>query len=158
VTYIIGASTYAFQGFFAPVDMSTSNTIVWNTVNAGRAVPVKWLLTANGTPVSDPASFAGLSSYPVACSSGSGSIDDAIDQTATGASGLQDNGGGNWQFNWQTLSSYKNSCRAVVVKFSDGTTSPAANFKFKYDRILTAEDAVDAKLKSRSLRPSRPRR
>jgi hypothetical protein len=38
---------------------------------------------------------------------------------------------GNWQFNWQTLSSYGNSCRAVVVKFSDGTTSLASNFKFK---------------------------
>ena len=104
---------------------------MWNTVKAGQAVTVKWLLTANGAPVSDPASFVGLSSYPVACSSGSGSIDDAIDQPATGNSGLQYNGAGTWQYNWQTSSSYQNSCRAVVVKFSDGTTSPAANFKFK---------------------------
>ena len=40
-------------------------------------------------------------------------------------------GEGNWQYHWQTLSSYRNSWRAVVVKFSEGTTSPAANFKFK---------------------------
>jgi hypothetical protein len=72
-----------------------------------------------------------VSSYPIACSSGSGSVDDAIDQTAAGNSGLQYNGSGNWQFNWQTLPAYKNTCRAVVVKLSDGTASPAALFKFK---------------------------
>jgi hypothetical protein len=124
-------STFTFQGFFNPIDMSTASLVVWNTVKAGQAVPVKWVLTQNGAPVSDPASFAGLLSYPTACSSGAGSIDDAIDQSATGASGLQYNGDGNWQINWKTLASYKNTCRAVVVKFSDGTTSPPANFKFK---------------------------
>jgi hypothetical protein len=72
-----------------------------------------------------------VSSYPVVCSSGAGSIDDAIEEPAVGASGLQYKDGGNWQFNWETLKSYKNSCRAVVVKFSDGTTSPPAMFKFK---------------------------
>ena len=124
-------STYAFEGFFAPVNMSTVTAVVWNTVKAGQAVPFKWFLTHDGTPVSDAASFAGLSSYPVACSSGSGSIDDAIEQTAAGNSGLQYLGNGNWQYNWQTLLSYKGTCRAVVVKFSDGTTSPPASFKFK---------------------------
>jgi hypothetical protein len=44
---------------------------------------------------------------------------------------LQYNGDGNWQFNWKTLASYKNTCRSVIVKFSDGTTSPAANFSFR---------------------------
>jgi serine/threonine protein kinase len=124
------STTFTFQGFFQPVDMSSPNLVVWNTAKAGQGVPVKWLLTVNGTPVSDLTSFVGLSSYPIACLSGAGSTDDAIEQTATG-SGLQDKGSGSWQYNWQTLSSYKNSCRAVVVKFSDGTTSPAANFKFK---------------------------
>jgi hypothetical protein len=126
----VAATTFTFQGFFKPIDMSTPSLVVWNTVKAGQPVPVKWLLTMNGAPVSDPASFVGLSSYAVECSSGVGSIDDAIDQTATGGSGLQDNGGGNWQINWKTLSSYKNNCRAIVVKFSDGS-SATANFKFK---------------------------
>jgi hypothetical protein len=36
-----------------------------------------------------------------------------------------------WQVNWQTLPTYQNICRAVVVKLSDGTASPAALFKFK---------------------------
>lgn len=48
----------AFEGFFQPIDMSTPSLIVWNTVKAGRAVPVKWLLLQEGGPVSNPASFA----------------------------------------------------------------------------------------------------
>ncbi len=128
---VTGSSSLTFQGFFQPIDMSTSSLVVWNTVKAGQAVPVKWLLMLNGMPVSAAVSFAGLSSYPVACSSGAGAIDDAIEESAAGSSGLQYNGSGNWQFNWNTLSSYKNTCRAVVVKFTDGTTSPAANFKFR---------------------------
>jgi hypothetical protein len=124
-------TTFTFHGFFAPIDMSTSSTLVWNTVKAGQAIPVKWLLTLNGTPVSNATSFGGLVSYQIACSSGAGTVEDAIDQTATGSSGLQYNGAGNWQFNWQTLSAYKGTCRAVVVKFSDGTMSPPVNFKFK---------------------------
>ena len=91
----------------SPIDMSTADLFVWNAVKAGQSVPVKWMLTLNGAPVSDPASFVGLSSLPIACSSGSGSTDDAIDQTATGNSGLQYNGSGNWQFNWQTLTAYR---------------------------------------------------
>jgi len=124
-------SGYTFNGFFDPIEMSTLNLVVWNTVKAGQAVPIRWSLTLNGGPVSDPKSFSGVSSYPVVCSSGAGSIDDAIEEPAVGASGLQYKDGGNWQFNWETLKSYKNSCRAVVVKFSDGTTSPPAMFKFK---------------------------
>ena len=129
-TLNVNSQTFTFQGFFKPIDMSTASLVVWNTVKAGQAVPVKWLLTLDGAPVSDPASFAGLSSSAIACPS-AGAIDDPIEQLATGTSGLQYNGSGNWQFNWQTLAAYKNSCRAVVVKFSDGTTSQAALFKFR---------------------------
>lgn len=125
------SSGYTFQGFFAPIDMSTLDVIVWNTVKAGQSVPVKWLLTQNGAPVSDAASFMGLSSYDVPCSSGVGSVEQAIEQTASGGSGLQYNGGGNWQYNWKTLPSYRNTCRAIVVRFSDGTTTPPAMFKFR---------------------------
>lgn len=126
-----GTSTYEFQGFYRPVDMSTPAQIVWNTVKAGQAVPLKWLLTKDGVPVSNPASFERLLSSPAACSYGAGSIDDAIDQIAVGGSGLQYNGEGNWQFNWKTPASDKGTCRAVAAKFNDGTTSPVAYFKFK---------------------------
>ena len=120
-----------FNGFFAPIDMSTPSLVVWNNVNAGRAVPVKWRLTFNGVPVSDADSFAGLVSYPVNCTSGAGSIDTAVEELAPGDSGLAYKGDGNWQFNWQTPASYKGTCRVLAVKFSYGTTSATANFKFK---------------------------
>jgi hypothetical protein len=122
---------YAFRGFFAPIDMSTPSQTVWNTANAGQAIPVKWQLTLNGQPVSDPTSFAGLSSYPVSCTSGVGSIEDAIEEVAPGDSALVYSGNGNWHYNWKTPKSYKNTCRVMIVNFGDGTTSPGANFKFK---------------------------
>jgi uncharacterized repeat protein (TIGR01451 family) len=122
---------FTFQGFFAPIDMSTPSLQVWNTVKAGRVVPVKWRLTQSGAPVSDPGSFAGLFSQSVDCSAGAGSIEAAIEQLAAGHSGLQYDGDGNWQFNWRTASAAKGSCMAVVVTFSDGTMSPVAYFKLK---------------------------
>jgi hypothetical protein len=48
-----------------------------------------------------------------------------------GGSGLQYLGNGNWQYNWAVPKNYANTCRVMSVKFSDGSTSPAANFKFK---------------------------
>ena len=111
--------------------MSTPNQVVWNTNNAGQTVPVKWILTQAGRAVSDFGSFAGLWSYPVSCSTSTGSIGDAGAQTAPLGSGLRYNGGGRWQFNWKTAQSYQGTCRAMVVKFSDETVSPAAYFRFR---------------------------
>jgi hypothetical protein len=57
---------------------------------------------ANGVPIDDPASFLGPFSYPVNCSDFQGDPTDAIEQAASGSSGLQYNGDGYWQFNWKT--------------------------------------------------------
>jgi len=115
--------------------MSQPGVTVWNSTNSGQTVPVKWRLTQNGNPVSDPNSFllnsGGLFSYQVNCSTGAGNIDAAIEEYAPGSASLTYKGDGNWQYNWQTLKSYRNSCRVMFVKFSDGTMGPAANFKFK---------------------------
>jgi hypothetical protein len=121
---------YQFSGFFAPIDMPQNGVVVWNTAKAGQAIPAKWQLTVDGVPVSDPASFAGLFSYQVNCTTG-GAIEDAIEEYATGGSSLQYKGDGNWQFNWNTPSSYKNTCRVMNIKLKDGTYSAAANFKFR---------------------------
>lgn len=128
---VTAVSRYVFEGFFRPVDMSPPGRVVWNIIQAGQAVPAKWRLTGNGAPVSDPASFAGLASYPVACGTGAGSVNGAVEEVAPGESGLVYSGNGNWQYNWKTPSRYKGTCRALVVKFKDGTRSPGANFKFK---------------------------
>jgi hypothetical protein len=125
--------TYRFFGFFQPID----NTVP-NDAKAGQTVPAKWRLTdANGTPIDDPSSFAGIWSYPVSCTDLSASVGDAIEEYSPGNSGLQYNGDGYWQYNWQTQKGYANTCRAFYVGFGPSdttppvTTSPVANFKFK---------------------------
>jgi len=126
---------YTVTGFFAPIDMPQPNLVVWNSAQAGQTVPVKWRLTKNGVPVTDPGSFlndpGGLFSYPVNCLDGDGSVDLAIEEYSPGNSSLTDKGDGYWQFNWQTMKAYKNSCRAMFVRFRDGTVSATATFKFK---------------------------
>ena len=126
---------YVMTGFFAPIDMPQATVVVWNSAQAGQTVPVKWRLTQNGVAVADPSSFlndpGGLFSYPIDCSSGDGSVDLAIEEYAPGNSSLAYKGDGNWQFNWQTLKAYKNTCRVMFVRFRDGTVSATVSFKFK---------------------------
>jgi hypothetical protein len=124
VNYSVIAFTFA--GFFAPVD----NRPVLNMANAGQAIPVKWQLTLNGVPVSDPSSFVSLTSYNVNCGTLDGNPASAVEEYATGSSGLQYLGSGNWQFNWKTPKTYANTCRAMVLTLSYGSTH-IADFKFK---------------------------
>jgi hypothetical protein len=128
---VVAASSYAFEGFFRPVDMSLQGGTVWNVVQAGQTIPAKWRLTQGGSPVSDPASFAGLASYPVDCDSGAGPVGGAVAESPPGRSGLSHKGDGNWQYNWKTPGAYKGTCRVLFARFGDGSTSPGAGFKFK---------------------------
>ena len=116
---------YRFEGFFSPVD----NDVV-NSAKAGQSIPVKWRLTdANGVPVSDPASFAGLYSSQQLCEGGLPT--DAVEEDAAGSSGLQYEGDGYWQFNWKTPKTYAGTCRSMYVLFDSEQTSPAVKFVFK---------------------------
>jgi alpha-tubulin suppressor-like RCC1 family protein len=126
---------YIATGFFAPIDMPQAGVVVWNSIQAGQTVPVKWRLTKNGFPVSDANSFlagpAGLFSYQVNCSNGDGNVATAVEEHAPGHSTLTYKGDGIWQVNWQTLKAYTSTCRVMFARFRDGTVSPAAYFKFK---------------------------
>jgi N-acetylneuraminic acid mutarotase len=119
-----GQPGFVFSGFEQPIDNSAINI-----ARAGQTVPVKWrLLDSDGNPVSDPASFTGLTTSPTSagCSSGPS---DVIEQYS-GGSGLQYLGDGKWQYNWKTPKSYAAQCRTMSVKFSDGS-SHEAMFQFK---------------------------
>jgi hypothetical protein len=119
--------TYAFEGFYSPVDNEATND-----AKAGQAIPFKWRLTdANGEPISDPASFVGLYSYPISCDVLTGSSADAVEEYAAGDSGLQYNGDGYWQFNWKTPKTYASTCRAAYLAFNSTLTSPVVGIKFK---------------------------
>lgn len=121
------AVTYEFAGFYPPID----NAPAVNVAKAGQAIPVKWRLTdALGTPIDDPASFAGLYAFQIACDTLIGNPGDAVEQYAPGGSGLQYNGDGYWQYNWRTERTYAGKCFALYVMFNSGLGSPNAYFSF----------------------------
>lgn len=125
VTVTIVGQNYSFYGFSIPVD----NPPTLNTAKAGQTIPVKWRLTdANGIPILDHNSFGGLTS--VSCPSGTSGSTDVIEEYASGASGLQSLGNGNWQFNWKTPKTYAGQCRVMTLTLSDGTEH-IAYFQFK---------------------------
>lgn len=76
------AKTYAFNGFFSPID----NVPVVTSARAGQAIPIKWRLTIAGAPLSNPASFVGVTSTGGTCAGGT-APDDI--ETYVGGSGLQ---------------------------------------------------------------------
>jgi hypothetical protein len=118
--------TYVYDGFYEPV----TNDLI-NLTKAGQAVPMKWRLTdALGTPIENPSSFVGLFSSPVPCDEFTEPVD-AVEEFASGDSGLQYLGDGYWQFNWKTPKTYAGTCRTAYVKFDSGTTSNIVSFQFK---------------------------
>jgi hypothetical protein len=108
--------TYKFTGFFQPVD----NLPTLNTVNAGRAVPVKFSLGGNqglnilaaGYPLSTQIACNTLATL------------DQIEQTVTaGSSSLSyDATSDQYTYVWKTDKSRAGSCRQLTVKLNDGTS------------------------------------
>jgi hypothetical protein len=118
---------FSFFGFEQPID----NEPVVNYAKGNSSIPVKWrILDVDGTPISDPVSFASLTSYTVPCDSFAGEPVDVLEEKATGQSGLQYLGDGYWQFNWKTSRSYSGSCRIMVLQLADGSEH-IAFFSFK---------------------------
>jgi hypothetical protein len=117
-------AVFQFSGFFSPV----SNPPTINVIKAGRAVPIKWqVLNGNGVGIT------GLTLGPANGGTGTVSLTasnstvcpshtyaGAIEVSAAGNSGLQDLGGGNYQFNWKT-SLPSGACVDLAVDPGDGT-------------------------------------
>ena len=122
----VPATPYTFAGFFAPIRMGVDNL-----TRAGSAVPVKWQLTQDGIPVSDPASFIAVMTYSVDCLTLVGDPLTATAEKAPGKSGLKYQGDGYWKFNWKTPKTYGGTCRRMYVSFNDGSISPEVVFRFK---------------------------
>jgi hypothetical protein len=53
-----------------------------------------------------------------------------VEEVATGRSGLQNQGGGYYQFNWATQKSYAKTCRTVRLDLGDSLLH-TAEFRFK---------------------------
>jgi hypothetical protein len=115
---------YNFAGFFSPV----ANLPTFNSVNAGRAIPVKFSLSGNKGlgifPAGSPAS------QPISCST-TAPITDLEGTVSSGGSSLSyDAGSDQYHYNWKTDGSWAGTCRALVVTLNDGSTH-TAYFKFK---------------------------
>jgi probable HAF family extracellular repeat protein len=113
---------YDFSGFFAPVD----NPPTVNTVNAGRAIPVKFSLSGDqGLGVIEEG-------YPksqqVPCDADD-PVDGIEETTTAGASGLTyDAASDEYTYVWKTDKAWT-GCRQLVLKLDDGTVH-RANFNF----------------------------
>ncbi len=125
--FVVAEPNNVFSGFFSPVE----NYPILNSAKAGQAIPVKWRITdPNGVPISDPASFASLTSSGINCGNLSGNTESAVEEYSSGDSGLQYSGDGYWQFNWKTPKTYAGQCRSMVLTLGDGSMHDAV-FKFK---------------------------
>ena len=114
---------YVFAGFSAPVD----NDVV-NLAKAGQAVPLKFTVTdGTGASVTNLTTASALA-VAYACDAADGT--DVLEEYATGNSGLQNLGGGRYQFNFKTLKSWAGSCRTLGIRLADGINH-SADFQFK---------------------------
>jgi hypothetical protein len=110
---------FKFVGFTSPVD----NPNVLNKAKAGQAIPFKWrLLDANDQPVTNLSS-AGATVASLSCALGTTA--DALEEYATGSSGLQNLGNGYYQWNWKSPTSYANSCKTFKLDLGEGSPRTA---------------------------------
>jgi hypothetical protein len=115
---------YNFAGFFQPVD----NLPVFNVVQAGRAIPVKFSLSGyKGLGIFSAGS---PSSGPVACNSSDPASDLTETVIAGGSSLNYDPTTDQYIYVWKTDPSWAGTCRQLVVELNDGTIH-RANFRFK---------------------------
>ena len=124
ITATATISTWAFKGFFAPIDVkSSTGAWVYNTAKAGSAIPVKFSLGGDrGLNV-----FA--SGFPktttVACPTAPAT--DVIEELAAGTtSGLKyDATVDQYNYIWKTATTLAGKCVRLDVQFIDGQTQQA---------------------------------
>jgi hypothetical protein len=121
--YAVRVSTFTFAGFFPPVD----NRPTVNSVKAGSAVPVKFSLGGDRGLAIFAVGYP--KSQQTTCAAGA-SVD-GIEQTVNaGSSNLSyDAGTKTYNYVWKTDAAWKNTCRQLVVTFTDGTVA-RADFAF----------------------------
>jgi Tol biopolymer transport system component len=114
-----------FEGFAAPVD----NNGAVNVVTARATVPMRWRLTLDDQPVTDPATIKWLTSRPVVCPV-STAADEPVEETTTSKSALVYQGDGYWQFNWATSKAWAKTCREFRLTLQDDSVHTAL-FRFR---------------------------
>jgi hypothetical protein len=121
---------WTLRGFYAPVDMSSGSTLVYNVVKAGSTVPLKFEAFKGNTELTDTTVVVQpLKAQLANCASGAAA--DEIEMTATGGTSLRyDTTAGQFIYNWQTPKTGAGKCYLVTVALQDGS-SISAYFKLK---------------------------
>jgi sugar lactone lactonase YvrE len=115
---------YNFTGFFPPIN----NQPVFNVVNAGRAIPVKFSLSGDkGLNIFAPNS---PSSGVIPCNSTDPAVTLEETVTAGGSSLSYSAASDTYTYVWKTEQSWAGTCRQLVVQLNDGSIY-RADFKFK---------------------------
>jgi hypothetical protein len=114
--------SYIFTGFFSPV----GNLPTLNNVNAGRTVPLKFSLSGNKGLAIFAAGYP--ASQQITCDS-SAPIAELEGTEPSGGSTLTYSPD-QYQYSWQTESSWAGTCRQLVIQLNDGSVH-TANFKFR---------------------------
>jgi len=113
---------FAFNGFFAPV----SNQAL-NAVKAGQAIPVRFSLGGDkGLTIFEGGYPATLQ---VACDLSSGTSTVTETTNAGNSSLAYDALTDTYTFVWKTDKAWSNSCRRLMLRFTDGSTADA-EFRF----------------------------
>jgi hypothetical protein len=115
----VRVSTFAFAGFFAPVD----NRPTVNSVKAGSEVPVEFSLGGDRGLSIFAAGYPKLQQTTCAASA---SVD-GIEQTVNAGSSSLSYDGATKAYNyvWKSDAAWKNTCRQLVITFTDGTVARA---------------------------------
>jgi hypothetical protein len=96
--------------------------------NSGQAVGLIWKVTDyNGVGQTQSSTFVEASSSPNKTVCDVAPEYAVLEEQFAGSSGLQNSGGGNYQFNWKTSKSYAGQCRTLVLRLAQpGLVGPLA--------------------------------
>ena len=150
---ITSGSSSTFVGWLSPVVDSDLNEV---KAGATRPLAFSWSDSA-GNPITNlsycnsfiktnsgnvcqdnpnvnPTPWVNMSYFQIACP-GVAPLNTQTDTNipGNGNSGLQKNGGGNYQINWQTLKSFKGKCYNVQATFDNGVAVVPAVVGFKFN-------------------------
>jgi hypothetical protein len=137
---ITSGSISRFVGFASPVVDTALNMVKAGSVrplafqwldNTGKPVTnLSWCASPSPSPGSCTAPWVNLQYFSISCVTDA-QLSTATDVSSPGNSGFQNLGGGNYQMNWQTQKSWKNTCANVRVTFDNGVAIiPAVGFQF----------------------------
>ena len=115
--------TYQFNGFGDPV----KNDAV-NSVKAGRTIPLNWRITDVTGALITTLTAATISVVDLSCTIGGTA--NQLEESAAGASGLQNLGNGYYQLNWKTPASYARSCKLLQLDLGEAGGPRTARFEF----------------------------